>query len=85
MAGLNRTLATFVILLFDFTPIVTSFIAQEQLLISKLFEAYDPLARPVLNHKNSLRVGVSITLTQGIEISEKDQILMTTLLIEQVN
>lgn len=76
------TLAILFLLFVKFSQ--TYFIAQEQLLISKLFQTYDPLARPVLNNKLALNISVSITLTQGIEISEKDQLLMTSLLIEQV-
>ncbi len=59
--------------------------AHEQGLISNLLADYNPLVRPVFNHKLALNVNVSIEMTQGIEILEKEQILVTSLLIEQVN
>ena len=59
--------------------------AHEEILISKLFAEYDPLIRPLVNHKLALNVSVSIEMTQGIEILEREQILVTSLLIEQVN
>ena len=59
--------------------------AHEQVLINNLLADYDPLVRPVFNHKLPLNVSVSIEMTQGIEILEKEQILVTSLLIEQVN
>jgi hypothetical protein len=52
--------------------------------MSQLFDSYDPLVRPVLNHKSALYINVSISITQGIEISEKNSLLSTTVLVEQV-
>ena len=57
----------------------------EQALMRKLFDSYDPLVRPVLDHKFALHINVSIGILQSIEISEKDMLLSTTVLIEQVN
>lgn len=45
---------------------------------------YEPMARPVLNHSTSIVIFFKIRLTQVLELNEKNQILTTSIWIEQV-
>jgi hypothetical protein len=74
-----------VIILVSFCNMQIIRYSAEHSLMSQLFDSYDPLVRPVLNHKSALYINVSISITQGIEISEKNSLLSTTVLVEQVN
>lgn len=57
---------------------------QEHLLYRKLMRHYEPSVRPVLHHNSILNIHFKMKLTQVLELSEKDQTLVTNIWIEQV-
>lgn len=59
-------------------------LTEENLLYRRLMTFYEPMARPVLNHSTSLVIFFKIRLTQVLELNEKNQILTTSIWIEQV-
>lgn len=57
----------------------------EHILYKKLMKHYEPSVRPVLNHSSTLNIFFRMKLTQVLELSEKDQTLITNIWIEQVS
>lgn len=57
----------------------------ENLLYKILLNNYEPSVRPVTKHSQILNIKFGIKLNQILELSEKDQTLVTNIWIEQVN
>ena len=64
---------------------IQGFIPQEQILFRNLMRNYDPTVRPVFDNRESLDIYFRMNLMQILELSEKEQILVSNLWIEQVN
>ncbi len=60
-------------------------VSTEQILFEDLFQNYEPSIRPVYNHNHSLTIYFSLKINQMLELSEKDQVLGSNIVIEQVN
>ena len=59
-------------------------VSSEQILFQDLFENYEPSIRPVHNHSQSLTIYFNLKINQMLELSEKDQVLGSNIVIEQV-
>lgn len=57
---------------------------QEQYLMKTLMRYYESSVRPVKNYSNTLNIYFKMKLTQILELSEKDQTLITNIWVEQV-
>lgn len=56
----------------------------EQILMNSLMDAYEPSIRPVRNYSRTLNIYFRMKLMQILELSEKEQLLITNIWIEQV-
>ena len=55
---------------------------EENILINKLLENYNPFARPVVNDSSQLNLEIILTLKQIINLDVRKQILKTKLWLE---
>jgi hypothetical protein len=60
-------------------------LTDETILYNNLLNEYNSLARPVFNYKKVVDIYFKLKLIQINELSEKDQILKTSVWLEQVN
>jgi hypothetical protein len=74
-----------ILMLFESNQVyVNMSISPEQVLFQELFENYEPSIRPVYNHQQSLTIHFNLRVNQMLELSEKDQVLGSNIVIEQV-
>ncbi|KAI8792697.1 acetylcholine receptor subunit alpha-L1 isoform X1, partial [Biomphalaria glabrata] len=59
------------------------FLTDEQRLLKALTTNYDPAVRPVYNSKQAVLIRLGITLTQIIDVDEKNQVLTTNVWLDQ--
>ncbi|CAL1535405.1 unnamed protein product [Lymnaea stagnalis] len=58
-------------------------LTDEQRLLKALTTNYDPAVRPVYNSKQAVLIKLGITLTQIIDVDEKNQVLTTNIWLDQ--
>ncbi|CAF0974215.1 unnamed protein product [Brachionus calyciflorus] len=74
----------FIILNILYTGVFShNILTDEHFLYKKLLKNYEPSVRPVNEHTRTLNIFFRLKLTQVLELSEKDQTLITNIWIEQ--
>ncbi|XP_064596453.1 neuronal acetylcholine receptor subunit alpha-10-like [Liolophura sinensis] len=61
---------------------VTQNASQEYRLMRHLLDNYEPAVRPVMNSSHTVKIGLGLTLTQILDLDEKNQVLTTNVWME---